>query len=64
LERGVFISVAIIFGQFVGAFIGEVLFAAVRPATSQVFPLVFFNESEVFDDRLPSSFQAVRKMLG
>ncbi|KAI6184971.1 Aquaporin-8 [Aphelenchoides bicaudatus] len=58
LERSLLISLCLISGQLFGAFIGEVLFAAVRPATAQVFPYVFLNETDVFVDRLPSSFQS------
>jgi hypothetical protein len=52
-------SITLIGSQFFGAFIGEILYAAVRPATVQVFPFAVFNESEAFIDRLPTSFQSV-----
>ena len=59
MERSLLVSLTLMAGQFFGAFISEILFAAVRPATVQVFPFVFFNESDAYADRLPPSFQSV-----
>lgn len=61
MERGILISIVLIAGQFFGAFIGEVIFATVRPA--EAFPFVVHNESETFVDRLPGSFQSVSLLL-
>lgn len=64
LERSLLLSMTIIGGQFFGAFIGEMMFLAIRPSVSQAFPFVFLNESDIFVDRLPSSFQAVGGVFG
>ncbi|KAI6196296.1 hypothetical protein M3Y94_01091900 [Aphelenchoides besseyi] len=58
LQRNVFVSLALIAGQFFGAFIGEILFTVVCPSTTNVFPLNFINTTTIFEDRLPGSFQS------
>lgn len=61
LKKGFLISFVLIVGQIFGAFIGEILFTTIRPATAQAFPFDVYNESEAFVDRLPNSFQSVSK---